>query len=580
MPNPVAVNDLSPISGSLQTSRISYAVETAGKDYGQDYNGTTWYSDIPQNGSQYTIISDNYTANYYVSRSNAEGAYVEGGLPAVDEYSAPVFWITAGTSSLDVITIVNGLPDRIGQIPFNSGSQALNWVASSSNYFAVGPDYYPQIDADSLVLYLEGNQVISYPTTGSTWYDLSGYNLKGTLINGTTWNSNGWFVFDGTDDYINIPSATNLNLTNQGTISVWINPATVTQDSFSGLVSRSTGGSANQQSYQLSWRQISGALFGSICNGSGTYNDLFAPLPTVANVWYNIVFTWNGSQLNMYNNGVVIGTTTQTINNQILATDVTIGGNTYKGAGGGDDTFNGGIANVVLYNKGLTASEVLQNYYGGPIVTSGLVFALDAGNLVSYPKSGTTSYSLTGSATATLGNGTGFSSRDGGTWVFDGVDDYISLTNPINSAGPYSVIQWVRASTPLVDTLATTGADRRTPLVGPGPVWSPGYWLTARTFRVHAATEYRDITINLVGDTGWHQVGQIYDGTTCYHILDGAIYLGTRTPYSSSPPSTILLGAETTGGSSVNWIGDIATTTFYSKVLTAAEVLQNYNATK
>ena len=35
MPNPVAVNDLSPISGSLQTSRISYAVETAGKNYGK-----------------------------------------------------------------------------------------------------------------------------------------------------------------------------------------------------------------------------------------------------------------------------------------------------------------------------------------------------------------------------------------------------------------------------------------------------------------------------------------------------------------------------------------------------------------
>jgi len=46
MPNPVSVNDLSPISGSLQTSRISYAVETAGKNYGQNYNSTTWYSDI------------------------------------------------------------------------------------------------------------------------------------------------------------------------------------------------------------------------------------------------------------------------------------------------------------------------------------------------------------------------------------------------------------------------------------------------------------------------------------------------------------------------------------------------------
>ena len=38
MPNPVAVNDLSPISGSLQTSRICYGVETAGNDYGQDWN--------------------------------------------------------------------------------------------------------------------------------------------------------------------------------------------------------------------------------------------------------------------------------------------------------------------------------------------------------------------------------------------------------------------------------------------------------------------------------------------------------------------------------------------------------------
>jgi hypothetical protein len=162
-------NDLQPISGSLQTSRVSYGVETADKNYGQNYNGTTWYSDIPNNGQFYTIISDNYTANYYVSRSNAEGAYVEGGLPAVDEYSAPVFWVTVGTSSLDVITIVNGLPDRIGQTPFNSGSQALNWIASSSNYFAVGPDYYAQIDADNLALYLDANQIISYPTMSTIY---------------------------------------------------------------------------------------------------------------------------------------------------------------------------------------------------------------------------------------------------------------------------------------------------------------------------------------------------------------------------------------------------------------------------
>jgi hypothetical protein len=213
MPNPVAVNDLSPISGSLQTSRISYAVETAGKDYGQDYNGTTWYSDIPQNGSQYTIITDNYTANYYVSRSNAEGAYVEGGLPAVDEYSAPVFWLTAGTSSLDIITIVNGLPDRRGQIPFNSGSQALNWVASSSNYFAVGPPY-EQTDTDQMLFYVNASQVISYPTTQSTWYDISGNNSNVSLQNTPSWDSSGWFSGDGVDDkFVVSPTAINYSRT-------------------------------------------------------------------------------------------------------------------------------------------------------------------------------------------------------------------------------------------------------------------------------------------------------------------------------------------------------------------------------
>jgi hypothetical protein len=280
-----------------------------------------------------------------------------------------------------------------------------------------------------------------------------------------------------------------------------------------------------------------------------------------------------GTTLDIYVNGELNNSLNSNLN---IATN-----NVWIGAWQSGARFlNGQVSNTQIYPKALTTTEIKQNYFQSNIVQDGLVFMVDANNLVSYPKSGTTSYSLTGSATATLGNGTGFNSRDGGTWVFDGVDDYISLTNPINSAGPYSVIQWVRASTPLVDTFATTGADRRTPLVGPGPVWSPGYWLTARTFRVHAATEYRDLSINLVGDTGWHQIGQIYDGTTCYHILDGAIYLGTRTSYSSGAPSTILLGAETTGGSSVNWIGDIATTTFYSKVLTAAEVLQNYNATK
>jgi hypothetical protein len=179
---------------------------------------------------------------------------------------------------------------------------------------------------------------------------------------------------------------------------------------------------------------------------------------------------------------------------------------------------------------------------------------------------------------ATTANGTTYNSSNGGCISFDGTNDYVSISNPITSSQPYSVIQWIKPNVALTDT--TNSASRKTPLVGPGPVWNPGYWLTARVFRVHAHTEYRDVTINWVGDTGWHQVGQIFDGTTCYTVIDGNILLGTRTAYSPPVPSTILIGAETTAGSSVNWNGNISATTFYNRALTSQEVLQNYNALK
>lgn len=63
------------------------------------------------------------------------------------------------------------------------------------------------------------------------------------------------------------------------------------------------------------------------------------------------------------------------------------------------------------------------------IVTNGLVLCLDAGNTRSYPGSGTTWTDLSGlNNTGTLTSGPTFSSVNGGAIVFDGVDDYVSIT--------------------------------------------------------------------------------------------------------------------------------------------------------
>ena len=66
------------------------------------------------------------------------------------------------------------------------------------------------------------------------------------------------------------------------------------------------------------------------------------------------------------------------------------------------DLFNGDIAKVRAYDKVLSETEVIKNYYGGDIVQDGLVFGIDANNLVSYESGSTTTYSLTGSDSATL----------------------------------------------------------------------------------------------------------------------------------------------------------------------------------
>ena len=62
------------------------------------------------------------------------------------------------------------------------------------------------------------------------------------------------------------------------------------------------------------------------------------------------------------------------------------------------------------------------------IVTDGLVLYLDAANQRSYPGSGTTWSDISrGGNNGTLVNGPTFDPGNGGSIVFDGVDDYVSI---------------------------------------------------------------------------------------------------------------------------------------------------------
>ena len=92
------------------------------------------------------------------------------------------------------------------------------------------------------------------------------------------------------------------------------------------------------------------------------------------------------------------------------------------------------------YNSQMVDS---QSYKVTP--SSGLVVHLDAGKKESYPGSGTVWYDLTGNNNhGTLTNGPTFSNTNGGAIVFDGVDDYIVITNnsSLYMTSQMSILVW------------------------------------------------------------------------------------------------------------------------------------------
>ena len=93
----------------------------------------------------------------------------------------------------------------------------------------------------------------------------------------------------------------------------------------------------------------------------------------------------------------------------------------------------------------------MSTKYSPKIITNGLVLSLDAANNKSYPRSGTTWTDLSGNSnTGTLTNGPSFNDGNQGSIVFDGINDYASLstTTPTDLQGnpAFTVDGWFKSN--------------------------------------------------------------------------------------------------------------------------------------
>lgn len=216
----------------------------------------------------------------------------------------------------------------------------------------------PNIITDGLVLYLDAGNTLSYTSGSTVWNDLSRSMLSGSLINGPTFNtgSGGSIVFDGVDDYVSVPKQTAFVNASQFTLMAWMKRRTPS----SKMICYQGADAGNDVSFEL-WND--GFAYFEVGNSGNTY----ANIANTSTDWQYLTMVFDGTQtgnsnrLKCYINGSLLnvgysGTIPSTSgpSNSVFSI-----GNS-QGIGG--NFSDGNIAQVSIYNRALTASEVLQNY--------------------------------------------------------------------------------------------------------------------------------------------------------------------------------------------------------------------------
>lgn len=451
------------------------------------------------------------------------------------------------------------------------------------------PLYYRD-DVDRITGYVYEND----DTGASFWFDqegLTGVNneifsasldyltrnigLRWYPTNDPTYNSNGWFDLDGSNDYIDLKEDRIISPDNQGwTAEYWFN-----SDSASTLQHFN---SAENDEFNANWLALYNSKL-AVWNRSPGYWK-YGDTIIQSNTWYQAVFVCDAGGTNMryYINGVREGG--NHVGNSWNATYSSletryIGRYEYNNSY--SRYFNGKMSKIRMYDRALSDSEVSQNYYGGPIVTDGLTFATDAGNLVSYQNGSTSAYSLTGSIEGTLVNGVGFDNSKGGYWTFDDSDDKITFPNNavFNHTSELTIESWVKFDGNSNDFIFEKGNVNTQ-----YSLFSHGTDIVFRTY--HAGNSGYDTLLITKANADitngqWHHIVGSWDGSTKRIYVDGQDK-GSKSKSGALTTTSQGAAIGAFGGTSSGYYfgGDIAIVRIYNKGLSQDEVLQNFNAQK
>ena len=247
----------------------------------------------------------------------------------------------------------------------NTGNFTLLNKTNSGNLTLLTALTTPPIVSSGLILNYDISNASSYGGSGIIVTDLTG-SSNATLYNSPTYSSSGggYLTFNGSNQYLGLNTSLNSKLSPVNTstiisIFLWVYPMN------NGVIVSELGSTTPNTGWHDSQiNMVAGTLRFSVwSNGTGFASTISTPL----NAWYYAGFTYNGTNLVGYVNGVS-AVTSGTISRQTPYNNNS-GGGLYYAVAAADSTNlgNGSASNMrfggmQMYNTALNSTDVLQNY--------------------------------------------------------------------------------------------------------------------------------------------------------------------------------------------------------------------------
>jgi hypothetical protein len=228
-------------------------------------------------------------------------------------------------------------------------------------------------------------------------------------------------------------------------------------------------------------------------------------------------------------------------------------------------------SNLFINGNSVSLAYLNGNQIWSPstVITTNLIVNLNAGDVTSYPGSGTTWTNLVDNTNYTINNGT-FDSGDGGSIVFNGSSTFVAIGSPLLSGTNYTMEAWVNAS--------VLGGGRNILSSASNVFWANGTTLSGGVGGSFSLVTSTSFPTNV-----WKHVALTFNDTTnTMTLYINGVQVSQNTSVAQSYVSeTLRIGSHFFNGNPVSfWNGKIAEVRIYDAELVTIEILDNFNATK